>query len=91
MAVKRVSGHMNTQPFFFHYYLREDATIPAGRMHIVVEVSDVVTGHTYIHAYIHTVKLIYKYTCIHTYMHTHICMSIYQPYAYCGRCVGFCC
>ena len=57
LAIRRVSGKAVPEAdgpaeagrappsrFFFHYYLHEDALVPAGRVHLVVEISDDATG-----------------------------------------------
>jgi hypothetical protein len=44
MVSRRESGVNNTRPFFFHYHLRQDAVLPAGRLHLVVEVIDDASG-----------------------------------------------
>ena len=44
MVSRKESGVNNTRPFFFHYHLRQDAVLPAGRLHLVVEVIDDASG-----------------------------------------------
>ena len=44
MVRRRESAVNNSRSFFFHYHLRQDAVLPAGRLHLVVEVIDDASG-----------------------------------------------